>query len=90
MQRLLILFVLIAALGGCDRSKLQEGKYLKAGGDAVLPLKRSLKAALVSGLEGGAVNAISACRTEAPKLAEEASRPKCEGRPHQHQASQPR
>lgn len=75
MQHVLILFVLIAALGGCDRSKIQEGEYLQAGGDAVLPLKRSLKAALVRGLEGGSVNAISACRTEAPKLAEEASSP---------------
>jgi len=39
----------------------------------VLPLKKSLKAALVSGLENGPVAAVSTCRVEAPRLAAEAS-----------------
>ena len=73
MRYAIVLLSLLLALAGCDRSKLNEGKYLEEGADAVLPFKRSLKAALVSGMHEGPVHAISVCRTEAPKIAEEAS-----------------
>lgn len=73
MRYAILILALISVLLGCDRSKLDQSKYLEAGAEAVLPFKRSLKAALVSGMQEGPVHAISACRTEAPKLAEEAS-----------------
>jgi hypothetical protein len=72
MQRVLIILAFGVALCGCDRSKINEDKYLEAGEQAVLPFKRSLKAALVSGLQEGPTSAIAVCRTEAPKLAEKA------------------
>ena len=73
MRYAIVILAMVVMLVGCDRSKLNEGKYLEAGEEAVLPFKRSLKAALVSGMQQGPVHAISACRMEAPKLAEEAS-----------------
>lgn len=73
MRHAIVILALLPLAAGCDRSKLNEGKYLEAGADAVLPFKRSLKAALVSGMDKGPVQAISVCRTEAPKIAEEAS-----------------
>jgi hypothetical protein len=56
---------------GC--TKLDEKKYLDAGAEAVLPFKRGMKTALMSGLRDGPSKAIGACRVEAPKLAAEAS-----------------
>jgi hypothetical protein len=63
---LLVLFVLPA----CDRSKIDEAKWKEAGAEAVLPFKKSLKQALVAGLEDGPLEAVAACQVEAPKLAE--------------------
>jgi hypothetical protein len=74
MRRVLIVLSVVLALPACDRSKINESKYLEAGEAAVLPFKKSLKAALVSGLESGAVGAISVCRMEAPELATAASK----------------
>ena len=73
MSRGVLLLAVLAALPACDRSKINESKFEEAGAAAVLPLKKSLKAALVAGLEEGPVNAISVCRVEAPQLAEKAS-----------------
>ena len=73
MARSAVILAALIALLGCDRSKIDESKYREAGTEAVLPFKKSLKGALVSGLENGPVSAISACRVEAPKLAENAS-----------------
>lgn len=73
MLRFIIVLSLIAALPACKRSKINEAKWKTAGAEAVLPFKKSLKAALVAGLEDGSVAAISACRVDAPKLAEQAS-----------------
>ena len=73
MLRLAILLSVIALLPACKRSELDEAKWKQAGAEAVLPFKKSLKGALVEGLQGGAVEAISMCRVEAPKLAEAAS-----------------
>lgn len=75
MTRFVILLTLVAASAACDRSKIDEDEYLEAGAAAVQPFKKSLKTALVEGLEEGPVNAISVCRIEAPKLAEQASGP---------------
>lgn len=73
MPRAAILLALLAVLPACKRSKIDETQWKAAGAEAVLPFKRSLKQALVTGLAEGPVEAISACRFEAPKLAEAAS-----------------
>lgn len=73
MLRFIIVLSLLAALPACKRSKINEAKWKTAGAEAVLPFKKSLKAALVAGLEKGPLAAISACRVEAPQLAEQAS-----------------
>lgn len=70
MLRIVILLSVLALVSACKRSNINEAKYKLAGAEAVLPLKRGLKQALVKGLEDGPVNAISACRLEAPKLAQ--------------------
>jgi hypothetical protein len=61
---------MLAFSSACDRSKLDEPEWKQAGAQAVLPFKRNLKKALVTGFEDGPVAAISACRVEAPKIAE--------------------
>jgi hypothetical protein len=73
MLRVLLILSLVSVLPACKRSKINEAKYEAAGAEAVLPFKKSLKQALVKGLEEGPVEAISACRDEAPKLAEASS-----------------
>ncbi len=73
MFRTALILSLLAAVPACTGSKLNEAKWKAAGAEAVLPFKRSLKGALVSGLEDGPVAAISTCRVEAPRLAAEAS-----------------
>jgi hypothetical protein len=70
----MLILVVLTALPACDRSKINESDYKEAGAAAVLPFKKSLKAALVAGLDEGPVNAVSVCRVEAPNLAEKASR----------------
>ena len=74
MSRAALILSLIVVLPACDRSKINEAKWKEAGAEAVLPFKKSLKQALVTGLEDGPVAAISACRVEAPKLAEAQSK----------------
>lgn len=74
MVRCFLILAVLAVLPACDRTKINESEYKEAGAAAVLPFKRSLKGALVAGLEEGPVNAISVCRVEAPSLAEKASR----------------
>lgn len=73
MRGALYCCILLLALPACSRSKLDQNKWKKAGAEAVLPFKKSLKQALVSGLERGPVPAISVCRMVAPQLAEEVS-----------------
>ena len=75
MLRVMLILCGLAVLSACDRSKINESTYKEAGAAAVLPFKKSLKAALLAGLEEGPVAAIAACRVEAPKLAEKASSP---------------
>ena len=73
MLRGILIFAVLLALPACDRSKINETKYKEAGAAAVLPFKKSLKAALVAGIEEGPVNAVSVCRVQAPALADKAS-----------------
>lgn len=73
MLRCFLIFAVLASFPACDRTKINESEYKEAGAAAILPFKRSLKGALVAGLEEGPVNAISVCRVEAPSLAEKAS-----------------
>lgn len=73
MLRIAIVLSLLAIVPACKRSEINESKWKAAGAEAVLPFKKNLKAALVAGMEEGPVSAISACRVEAPRLAEAAS-----------------
>jgi len=75
MMRGILIVAVLVTLSACDRSKINETRYREAGAAAVLPFKKSLKAALVAGMEEGPVNAISVCRIEAPALADKASSP---------------
>lgn len=70
MSRAGLVLSFLVLFSACDRSKINEAKWKAAGAEAVLPFKKSLKQALVTGLENGPVAAVSACRLEAPKLAE--------------------
>jgi hypothetical protein len=73
MLRVALVLALIIVLPACKSSKLDEAKWKEAGAQALLPFKKSLKKALVTGMEDGPIEAISACRVEAPKLTEAAS-----------------
>ena len=70
MVRVALILSFLALSSACDRSKIDEAEWKEAGAQAVLPLKRNLKQALVAGLKGGPVAAVSACRLEAPKIAD--------------------
>lgn len=70
MLRVALIVSFLALSPACDRSKLDEAEWKEAGARAVLPLKKNLKQALVTGLEDGPVAAVSACRVEAPRIAE--------------------
>lgn len=69
MLRAALILSAVLMLPACERSKLKEAHWKEAGAEAVLPFKKSLKQALIAGLEDGPVAAVSACRIEAPKLA---------------------
>lgn len=73
MLRIAIVLSFLATLPACKRSEINQSKWKAAGAEAVLPFKKSLKGALLAGMEEGPMTAISACRVEAPKLAEAAS-----------------
>ena len=73
MPRVALLLFLLALIPACKRSAFDEMKWKEAGSDAVFPFKKELKEALVQGLDRGPVQAISACRVEAPKIARAAS-----------------
>jgi hypothetical protein len=73
MLRIIIVLSFLAISPACTRGELNESKWKAAGAEAVLPFKKSLKAALVGGMQEGPAAAVSACRVEAPKLAEAAS-----------------
>jgi hypothetical protein len=70
---LLAVLTVLATATACDRSKINEAEFKEAGASAVLPFKKSLKAALLAGMEEGPEHAVSACQIEAPKLADAAS-----------------
>ena len=69
MLRATLILSFLFVLPACDRSKLNEAQWKRAGAEAVLPFKMGLKKALVAGLEDDPVAAVAACRVEAPKLA---------------------
>jgi hypothetical protein len=73
MLRIVLVLSLLATLPACKRSEINEAKWKAAGAEAVLPFKKSLKGALLAGMEEGPITAVSACRVEAPKLAGAAS-----------------
>lgn len=61
------LLIIIAALivSPCSGSEFDPAPK---GAELLAPFKANLKTALVSGMEKGPVSAISACRTEAPRV----------------------
>lgn len=73
MRRGILVFALMLQASGCHRSKINEAEWKEAGANSVLPFKKSLKQALLKGLEDGPVEAISVCRMQAPDLAKAAS-----------------
>jgi len=76
MLRIALILSILAFISACDRSKINESTWKEAGAEAVLPFKQGLKQALLKGMEGGPVQAISACRIEAPRIADSLSKGK--------------
>jgi len=74
MSRIALLLSILTLLPACDRSKIDESTWKEAGAQAVLPFKQGLKQALLKGMEGSPVQAISACRIEAPRIASSLSK----------------
>jgi len=65
--RLIIAATVVAMCAACERPAVD----FQAKGAALLaPFKANLKTALVKGMESGPVEAINACRVEAPHIAE--------------------
>jgi hypothetical protein len=73
MLRIALLLSILASIPACDRSKINESTWKETGAQAVLPFKQGLKRALLKGIESGPVQAISACRIEAPRIADSLS-----------------
>lgn len=74
-SRVFVAFLIVALALGCQRS-FDEGSWKARGAEAILPFKKQLKQALLSGLEKGPTEAIQACRFEAPKIANSVSHSK--------------
>jgi hypothetical protein len=74
MTRVLVFLLVVTAVTACKRSKIDEDEYKEAGAAAVQTFKKSLKGALLAGLEEGPVSAISVCQMKAPELADAASK----------------
>ncbi len=72
-------FGLALALGAsllfaaCQKRSFDEAPWLGRGEAALRPFQKSLKKALLAGLQKGPAQAIDACRLEAPRLAAAAS-----------------
>lgn len=65
-----ILALALFALGTAHSSDIGKEEAARVtGAEHLLPFKRDLKQALVSGLEEGAVNAINVCKEQAPAIA---------------------
>ena len=74
MLRIALVLSILVFISACDRSKINESTWKEAGAEAVLPFKQGLKQALLKGMEGDPIQAISACRIEAPKIADSLSK----------------
>ena len=58
----------ILVLPACDKNRINESYWRDRGAEAVMPLKKNLKRALVKGLEEGPVEAVTACQAVAHRL----------------------
>jgi hypothetical protein len=56
-------------LAACHKARFDEAAWRERGVAALRPFQKSLKKALLTGLEQGPAQAIDACRLEAPRLA---------------------
>ncbi|MGI9202778.1 MAG: Tll0287-like domain-containing protein [Woeseiaceae bacterium] len=66
--------LLVAAFAvACSAETTNDEDFHAKGAELLLPFKRDLKTALVSGLEEGAVSAIGVCKDEAPAIASKLS-----------------
>jgi len=65
----ILALAIFAAGTACSSGRIADQASHAKGAELLLPFKRDLKQALVSGLEEGAVNAISVCKAEAPAIA---------------------
>ncbi len=66
--------MLVLSSAACSSDvELADDAQLTRGAELLLPFKRDLKSALVSGLEEGPVSAIGVCKVQAPAIAERLS-----------------
>jgi len=63
--RLIVAAIVVAMCAACEQPAVD---YQARGADLLVPFKTDLKAALVKGMEAGPVEAIGACRVEAPRI----------------------
>ncbi len=68
MWRVALLASVILVLPACDKNRINESYWRDRGAEAVMPLKKNLKRALVKGLEEGPVEAVTACQAVAPAV----------------------
>ena len=68
MWRVALLASVILALPACEKDRINESYWRERGAEAVMPLKKNLKRALVKGLEEGPVEAVTACQAVAPAV----------------------
>ena len=68
MRRAAILASVILVLPACKKDRIDESYWREQGAEAVMPLKKNLKRALVKGLEEGPVEAVTACQVVAPAV----------------------
>jgi len=68
--RLIVATIVVAMCAACERPTVD---YKAEGAALLMPFKTDLKAALVKGMEAGPVEAISACRIEAPQISSKLS-----------------
>jgi len=68
MWRAVLLASLILVLPACDKDRINEGYWRQRGAEAVMPLKKNLKRALIKAIEEGPVEAVTACHAVAPAV----------------------
>ncbi|MDH3727519.1 MAG: DUF3365 domain-containing protein [Myxococcales bacterium] len=68
MWRAALLASVILVLFACDKGRINESYWRQRGAEAVTPLKKNLKRALIKAVEEGPVEAVTACHAVAPAV----------------------